>query len=438
MKQKHKKDSGKTPSQTKLTKTTYARDDMPSTPETPFSPEGHAGKIQGPGPVTAHGHKSIIGLYGRWAAGLLPDPPELSFRRQIFQNVTSWKTEALTKASTCLASPETGGLPAVSQTGTYEYDGLHIEELEWQLPYGHPTKAVFLKPSGATGKLPGILALHDHGGNKYFGLRKITKTSDHIHPLIENHQKTYYGKRAWANEIAKKGYAVLVHDAFGFASRRLLPEDMTPIPWGPGQTTGLPGGDPEDPSDIEMYNLWAAGHEHIMSKSLFCAGTTWPGVFLAEDQRALDVLCDRSDVDAERIGCAGLSGGGLRTVFLGGLDPRIKCAVAAGFMTTWRDFVLNKSYTHTWMAFVPLLPKYLDFPEILGLRLPLPTMVMNNVEDELYTLSEMERADKILEEIFRKASASERYTCHFYAGYHKFDTKMQEDAFNWLDKWLKI
>ena len=34
-------------------------------------------------------------------------------------------------------------------------------------------------------------------------------------------------------------------------------------------------------------------------------------------QRALDVLCARPDVDARRVGCAGLSGGGMRTVFLG-------------------------------------------------------------------------------------------------------------------------
>ena len=53
-----------------------------------------------------------------------------------------------------------------------------------------------------------------------------------------------------------------------------------------------------------------------MSKSLLSAGTTWPGVFTAEDQRALDYLCSRDDVDPARVGCAGLSGGGLRTVYL--------------------------------------------------------------------------------------------------------------------------
>lgn len=60
-----------------------------------------------------------------------------------------------------------------------------------------------------------------------------------------------------------------------------------------------------------------------MAKSLFCAGTTWPAVFFAEDQKALDILCAREDVDTNRVGCGGLSGGGIRTVFMAGLDPEL-------------------------------------------------------------------------------------------------------------------
>jgi hypothetical protein len=148
-------------------------------------------------------------------------------------------------------------------------------------------------------------------------------------------------------------------------------------------------------------------------------------------------LCSRPDVDANNVGCGGLSGGGMRTVFMAGQDDRIKCAVCVGFMTTWRDFVLNKAPNHTWMTYVPLLPNEMDFPEILGLRVPLPTMVMNDTEDELYTLEEMKRADKILEEVFVKADARDRYKCSYYPGPHKFDKKMQADAFDWFDKWLK-
>ena len=110
-----------------------------------------------------------------------------------------------------------------------------------------------IKPIGAKGPLPGILALHDHGGNKYFGLRKITKTSDDQHPLMQEHQANYYEGKAWANEIAKKGYAVLVSDAFLFASRRVLLADV------PSEIRqGLTDDNPEEPTSIHAYNTWAA------------------------------------------------------------------------------------------------------------------------------------------------------------------------------------
>jgi dienelactone hydrolase len=375
---------------------------------------------------------SVIGLYGPWAASLIENKlPSLSFRRDEFNNVETWRDKARQHVMDRLAVPDIGGLPKVTVKKKYEYDGLQVEELSWHLPYGRATEAILLKPLHAKGKLPGILAFHDHGGNKYFGKRKITKTSDHQHPLMVEHQHEYYEGAAWANEIAKRGYVVLVADAFTFASRRVMMQDVPER-----LREGLTDENPEDPKNIAAYNKWAAEHEHTMAKSLFSAGTTWSGVFFAEDRKALDILCSRDDVDANRVGCGGLSGGGIRTDFMGGLDPRIKCAVAVGFMTTWKDFVLNKSFTHTWMAFVPLLPNELDFPEILGLRAPLPTLVLNDEEDGLYTLPEMKRADKILNEVYTKANAVDRYKCSYYPGIHKFDKKMQQEAFNWFDKWL--
>jgi hypothetical protein len=156
-----------------------------------------------------------------------------------------------------------------------------------------------------------------------------------------------------------------------------------------------------------------------------------------EDQRALDVLATRPEVDASKLGCAGLSGGGMRTVFLGGLDDRITVAIAVGFMTTWRDFLLDKAFTHTWMTYVPLLPKDLDFPEILALRAPKPTLVLNCKADPLYTLSEMERADRMMKETYERAKAADHYRANFYEGGHKFDLEMQKDAWAWFDRWLK-
>lgn len=376
---------------------------------------------------------SLIGSYGSWAASLInKELPSLSFRRKEWRDLEKWKKEATAAVVNRLAIPDIGGMPEVKIKKQYNFDGLHIEELSWQLPYGRATDAILLKPENATGRLPGILAFHDHGGNKYFGTRKITHTGNDQHPLMKEHQEHYYENAAWANEVAKRGYVVLVSDAFPFASRRVMLQDVPEHLRG-----GLDDNNPEDPERINAYNDWAGQHEHVMAKSLFSAGTTWPAVFFAEDRKALDILCARNDVDASRVGCGGLSGGGMRTVFMGGLDPRIKCAVCVGFMTTWKDFIVDKSFTHTWMTYVPLLPNELDFPEILGLRAPLATLVLNDSEDGLYTLPEMKNADKILRDVYHKAKADDRYVCSFYPGPHKFDRKMQSEAFAWFDRWLK-
>lgn len=276
-----------------------------------------------------------------------------------------------------------------------------------------------------------MVGLHDHGGVKYFGRRKIAATDRLDHPSMRDHRASYYGGRPWANALAKRGYAVLVHDAFAFGSRRVrlrnVPEEIR---------EGTPEPTEDDPATVEAYDDWAGTHESTMAKSLFCAGTTWPGVFLAEDQRALDVLCARDDVDAAQVGCAGLSGGGLRTVYLAGMDERVESSVCVGMMTTWRDYLLAKSATHTWMCYVPLSPNDLDYPEILGLRVPKPTLVLNNRDDSLFTLERIERAAEILEDVYEIAGASDQYHVSFYDGPHKFDRAMQTEAFAFFDETL--
>jgi dienelactone hydrolase len=375
-----------------------------------------------------------VGSYGPWLADrvLGNGPARLSFRTGKWKTVDEWRSAARKRVLECMAPVDLGGKPVVTVTGRTTYDGLDIEFLSWQLPAGPKTEAVLLKPSGARGPLPGVLALHDHGGNKFMGWRKIVRTDDSPWAVQDKHQKGYYGGAAWANEIAKRGYVVLVHDTFPFASRRVKVSEV------PARIQA--GGVDPSPDDVEgiaKYNAFAGAHEHVMEKSLLSAGTTWPGVYVVEDQRALDVLASRPEVDASRLGCAGLSGGGMRTVFLGGLDDRIKVAIAVGFMTTWREFLLDKAFTHTWMTYVPLLPKDLDFPEILALRAPLPTMVLNCRQDQLYTMPEMERADAMLAETFKRANAADHYRSKYYEGGHKFDLEMQKDAFDWFDRFLK-
>ncbi len=323
--------------------------------------------------------RNLLGAYGEWAASLAGDKPgKLSLRSGNFEDIDAWRKLARSRVWECLAAPQLTQTPPVKVNSTEEWDGLSIEKLSWQLPYGPRTEGVFLKPLNSEhNKLPAVLGLHDHGGMKYFGWQKIAQTSEPAHPTIISLREQCYEGVAWANKLAHQGYAVLVPDTFTFGSRRVRIADVLPeIREGKND----PGAG-ESSEEISSYNQWAGNHEHILAKSLFSAGTTWPGVFLRDDQTALNILSARPEVDSARIGCGGLSGGGLRTVMLAGLDERIQCCFCAGFMTTWKDLVLSKSFTHTWMSYIPHLAIDLDFPEILGLRAPKPTLVLHSTED---------------------------------------------------------
>ena len=227
---------------------------------------------------TANEKVNLIGPYGQWASEKMRESlPAYSFRRKEWNNIETWRIAAKNRVLESIASPYLGEMPEVKVNKQYIYDGLQVEEISWQLPYGMPTEAVVLKPANSKGALPGILAFHHHGADKYFGKRKIVRTSDSPHPHNVDSQQQYYDGIAWANEIAKRGYVVLVHDAFPFESRRVLLKEVPAFLRG-----DLTDNESEKLENVDKYNQWAFDHEHIMAKSLFCAGTSWPGAWVAE------------------------------------------------------------------------------------------------------------------------------------------------------------
>jgi hypothetical protein len=106
-------------------------------------------------------------------------------------------------------------------------------------------------------------------------------------------------------------------------------------------------------------------------------------------------------------------------------------------MTTWRDFMLHKAHQHTWMVYVPGLARDLDYPDLLTLAAPTPTLVQSCREDQLFTPAEMQRAHAMISEVYARMGASERHRGSFHPGPHRFDLEMQAEAFAWLDAWLK-
>jgi dienelactone hydrolase len=356
----------------------------------------------------------------------------MSFLAEEHKDVDKWREEAKALVWKLLSfnPPET---PMDVQThDEYLKDGLIYKHVSYSQPYGPRTEGILMRPEKSEGKLPGILGLHDHGGYKYYGKEKITAPKN-APAVMKDFQNHYYEGRAWASELALKGYAVFVPDVFLWGSRKIEIED---VPEWYAKYDGLDA-EVDSPKHIEAYNRFAGEKESDIAKAFFTAGITWPGVMLYDDMRALDFLTSLADVDADNIGCGGLSGGGLRTVFLAGMDDRVKASVCAGFMSTSSEFALYKVYTHTWMYYLPGLTALMDFTDLYSLRGKKPTMVLYDEEDQLFTPKGQEDAHKRFLEIYTKMGNAELYDGQFFPGPHKFDIEMQEIAFKFYDKWLK-
>ena len=379
--------------------------------------------------------------------------PPYSFLHERHSDIDTWRSEARACFESALKAPN---YPPVTPKSIWRgsYDGVSIEKLSWQLPFGSPTEAYLLTPEHMSGPLPGILALHDHGNNKFLGKSKIVRTEAEPHKAITTYQRDYYGDRAWAHEFAKQGYAVLAHDIFPFESRRIRFSDVpgrvidrmlqnpndTREPQ-PGETdSDLPSrliGDADDTiAHIDRYNTFARELETVIAKSLYAAGMTWPGLTVAEDRVALSVLSSLPQVDPTRIGVCGLSLGGLRSVYLAGSTSGIACSATIGFMTTWNDFITSKALDHTWMVYLPELPQQMEFADILAMRAPAPSLVISATEDPLFSLPEVQRAEKILRSTYQKADAESAFTHSYYPGGHCFHQEMQHEVLAHFSRYL--
>lgn len=317
----------------------------------------------------------------------------------------------------------------------WEANGLSGEEISWWVGYGPRTKAWLFKPSGAAGALPAVLALHDHGGFKFYGREKIADGPDAPEPFIEKYHELYYGGRAWVNALAKAGFAVLVHDTFLWGSRKFPVAEMREAlnqPKMSADALELARKEELLPAEVAEYNFLAAQHEHIISKYCNLLGTGMPGVVCYEDRVALNYLRSRTDVQAENIACMGLSGGGNRSGMLMATDENLKAGVVVGLMSTYEGLLDHNVATHTWMFFPFAWGKYGDWPDLVACRAPRPLLVQYDLDDALFTQAGMKDAHDRLNRLYESVNSPKAYTGQFYPGVHKFDLAMQSVAFAWL------
>jgi dienelactone hydrolase len=275
-------------------------------------------------------------------------------------------------------------------------------------------------------RAPAIVDLHSHGGMFLFGKEKVIDFGSN-HPVMTAYHKENYGGRPTATELVRRGYVVITIDALMFGERRLLMDADLASGWERRNYSV---------AEARRLNRICASKEDTLAKSLFLAGMTWEGIVLWDDMRTLDYLLTRPEVDPERVGCVGVSFGGYRSLYLGGMDDRIRAACVVGFMSTVKPMVTRHVDTHSWVHFVPQVHRQLDWPDIAALRAPRPLMVLQCRRDGLFPLEGMQESLSKLEAIYKRAGAAGSFTGRFFDVPHQFNVEMQQEAFAWFDRVL--
>ncbi len=249
-------------------------------------------------------------------------------------------------------------------------------------------------PNGGTEKRPLVLAPHGHGsGGKLAvaGRRDIPQ----IVAAIERYNYEY------APQLARAGFITACPDARGFGERR----------------------EPSKQHDREHPEQLTASSCHELLLAGAPLGLTVQGMWTWDLMRLLDHLEKDPRVDAQRIGCAGLSGGGLQTLNLAALDTRVKAAVVSGYFYGFRES-LQVMNGNCMCNLVPGLWEHFDAGDIGAMVAPRGLLIETGEKDPLNGASKLKNVTSqtaITRKAFAQFGAAAQFEHVVFSGAHRWD-----------------
>ncbi len=263
----------------------------------------------------------------------------------------------------------------------FEHEGCRIRNLIYQTRPGVYTTASLYLPQG-NGPFPAVINLHGH--------------------WKEGHLAERVQCRGFA--LAKRGYAVLSPDAFGMGER------------------GTVHGDWEH-------------HGRRLGAAIFNLGETLMGCLLADNMRGIDLLAGLPEVDPDRIGATGASGGGNQTMWLTAMDERVKAAVPVCSVGSFDSYIGEPN------CVCETLPGGLELTEmagILALAAPRALMICTGLYDvKTFSPQEMLRSFDAARPVFEKLGAADRLACRILNQGHAYSKEAREIMLGWFDLHLK-
>jgi hypothetical protein len=272
-------------------------------------------------------------------------------------------------------------------TGSHEREGIVVENLHFQSSPGLYVTGNLYRPKTVTDKLPGILYVCGHG--------RAVKDG------ISYGNKTYYQHHgAW---FARNGYVCLVIDTIQL-----------------GEIEGIHHG-------TYKYKMWWWNTR----------GYTPAGVEAWNGMRAIDYLQSRPEVDGERIGVTGRSGGGAYSWWIAALDQRVKCAVPVAGITSLKNHVVDGCIEGHCDCMYMVNSHRWDFAQVAALVAPRPLLISNTDKDSIFPLDGVVDVYTKTKRIYDLLGASNKIGLHITEGPHKDTQELRVHAFRWLNRWLK-
>ncbi|MEX0701644.1 MAG: acetylxylan esterase, partial [Planctomycetales bacterium] len=156
----------------------------------------------------------------------------------------------------------------------------------------------------------------------------------------------------------------------------------------------------------------------------------WDGI------RSLDYLASRDDIDADRLGCTGNSGGGTLTEYLMAIDPRIVCAAPGSCVTTFARRLDSIGPGDAEQNIFGQIAFGLDHADYTIMRAPRPTLLLAGTQDYIDIRGSWE-IHREANRIYTRLGHPERIDLVEHDGPHGYQQPLREAAVSWMLRWLK-
>ncbi|HBC87341.1 MAG TPA: hypothetical protein DCZ94_10330 [Lentisphaeria bacterium] len=254
-----------------------------------------------------------------------------------------------------------------------------------------------LVPLKGRAPFPLVICLQGHSTGMHISLAR---------PKFEGDEESIKGDRDFAIQAVKEGYAALVLEQRCFGERA-------------------------DSRPKDRKSFTSTCHHASMVESML--GRTMQGARVWDVSRAIDLMKEFPEVDINKIGCMGNSGGGTVTYYAACLDSRIKIAMPSCSFCTYEDSI--GKIDHCACNYIPGMLKYLEMAD-LSCLIPARTLVIvAGKTDKIFPIDAVKKAFEKVQVIYGRAGVPERCVLVEGDGGHRFYNKEAWPVFRRLSGW---